>query len=470
MRTKLTLLAAVLFSQTVLAGGILTNTNQNIAFNRMMSREASIGIDGVYSNPAGVAFLSDGFRLSLNIQSAFQTRTIENEYALFANNINNPNTKHTFKGNATAPIIPSFQMAYNKNKWSFQLGFAITGGGGKCTFDNGLGSFEQAIAGLAYSGVFESIFGSKVRELMASGLTQEQATMALKNNPEAMAQMQQAAFTNAKYSFDAYMKGRQYYFGLQLGAAYKFSEMFAGYVGLRVNYANNNYYGYVKDVTVAGQPTGMQISLNCDQLGWGVTPIIGVDFRPNNHFNFSARYEFKTRMRLKNQSANEMPDVPAVKEALAKFDDGKKIADDIPALLTIGAGYSPIEPLRINAGFHYFFDRQATCYNEKNRLLSRGTIEWNAGVEYDINKKFTVSAGWQNTNYGMTPEYMDDKSFSVNSNSIGVGGVFHLNKTVDINLAYFTSLYGHMKTEIEGYKSDFTRTNHVIGVGVDLKF
>ena len=38
-----------------LAGGLLTNTNQHVAFNRMMSREASIGIDGVYYNPAGEA-------------------------------------------------------------------------------------------------------------------------------------------------------------------------------------------------------------------------------------------------------------------------------------------------------------------------------------------------------------------------------------------------------------------------------
>ena len=37
-----------------MAGGLLTNTNQHVAFNRMMSREASIGIDGVYYNPAGV--------------------------------------------------------------------------------------------------------------------------------------------------------------------------------------------------------------------------------------------------------------------------------------------------------------------------------------------------------------------------------------------------------------------------------
>ena len=76
---------AIALSQgsNMLAGGLLTNTNQHIAFNRMLSREASIAIDGVYYNPAGVAFMKDGHHLSINLQTAWQTRTIENDYALF---------------------------------------------------------------------------------------------------------------------------------------------------------------------------------------------------------------------------------------------------------------------------------------------------------------------------------------------------------------------------------------------------
>ena len=68
--------AMAAFSMSATAGGLLTNTNQNIRFNRMFARNGTIGIDGVYSNPAGVAFLSNGLHLSLNNQSAFQTRTI----------------------------------------------------------------------------------------------------------------------------------------------------------------------------------------------------------------------------------------------------------------------------------------------------------------------------------------------------------------------------------------------------------
>ena len=133
------------------AGGLLTNTNQHVAFNRMMSREASIGIDGVYYNPAGVVFMGDGHHLAINWQLAYQTRTIENDYALFTNNVNNPTTPRKFEGKAFAPIIPSFQYAYNKGKWSFQANFALTGGGGKCTFDDGLGSFEKIVSETAFA-------------------------------------------------------------------------------------------------------------------------------------------------------------------------------------------------------------------------------------------------------------------------------------------------------------------------------
>ena len=70
------------------AGGLLTNTNQHVAFLRMLARGASIDIDGVYSNPAGLAFLpGDGLYLSLNGQSAYQTRNIDMTFPLFPEDV-----------------------------------------------------------------------------------------------------------------------------------------------------------------------------------------------------------------------------------------------------------------------------------------------------------------------------------------------------------------------------------------------
>lgn len=508
---------ATLFPMGLQAGGILTNTNQNLAFNRMMSREGSIAIDGVYSNPAGVVFLPDGFHLSLNWQSAFQTRTIENSYAPYALNSNRPSADRKFKGEASAPVIPSIQAAYNFNDWSLQFNFALVGGGGKCKFNDGLGSFERIIANAA-----------SVMPSLASGIdaVAEQKI----GSPIGLSQMFPAG---TGYSYNGYMRGRQYYFGITLGAARKITDQLSMSVGLRAIYATANYYGYLKDITL-GQTTlnsllggsGGDIELNCDQQGWGFTPIIGIDYRPNKHWNFSARYEFKTRVRLKNNAVNRVPDISllsytmpvmiseglqsaglpeaqaqaaasaimddpttqatlttmasklnsSISEAIGEYDDGKKIASDVPALLTLGASYSPIDPLRINAGFHYFFDKQAKAYNNHEKKLDRGTIELNAGVEYDACRFITVSAGWQNTNYGLSEEYMDDKSFVTSSNSIGLGACLHVTPKIDVNIAYFTTLYGHMKTSStdeltqQVFTADYTRTNNVFGVGVDFNF
>ena len=498
------LTAAIASSSFSFAGGLLTNTNQNIAFNRMMSREASIGIDGVYFNPAGVAFLGQGHHLSLNWQLAYQDRSIKNDYQLFTNNVNNPFTPRTFKGKAFAPVIPSLQYAYNKGHWSFQVNLALAGGGGKCTFDNGLGSFEKIVS--------ETAMGACKLAQVVDGVAAQYGVPAV---------FQSKFGTDGKYTYDSYMHGRQYYYGISIGAAYKVNDNFAVYGGVRTVYALCNYYGYVRDIKVGNMPlyqvldptktTAADIELSCDQTGLGFTPMIGVDFK-TGRWNFSAKYEFKTRMRLKNKSVNQTPSIgnldgnlrnaylaggvpeaaadailsnqnvqgattmlkkqfnTELGEAIGEYEDGKKIEGDIPALLTVGVGYKPIDDLRINVGFHWFDDKHATSYNNRQKKLDRGTFEYSAGVEYDLNKKFTVSTGWQRTSYGMTNDYMDDKSFIVSSNSVGVGGVIHLSKKMDLQVAYFHTFYETMKTQKNNYSADFTRNNNVFGVGLDINF
>lgn len=511
------LTAAIASSSVSFAGGLLTNTNQNVAFNRMMSREASIGIDGVYYNPAGVVFLGEGHHLSLNWQLAYQTRIIKNGYDLFKNNVNNPITPREFKGEAFAPVIPSLQYAYNKGRWSFQANLALTGGGGKCTFDNGLGSFEKIVGETAMGacGLAGAVDGAAKGALGAA-------------YPKNI--FSEMFGSDGKYSYDSYMHGRQYYYGISIGAAYKVSDNFSAFASLRTVYASCNYYGYVRDIKVGNTPLytvldptktdAADILLSCDQTGLGFTPIIGIDYK-TGRWNFSAKYELKTRMRLKNKSVNQAPSIgnlagnlrtaliakgvpevvvdnkilgdpkvqavmggikskfdTALGEAVGEYEDGKKIAGDIPAYLTLGAGYAPTDDLRINVGFHWFDDKNATSCNNRNKKLDRGTLEYNAGAEYDINKRFTVSAGWQCTSYGLSDEYMDDKSFVVSSNSVGVGGVIRLTSRMKLNVAYFHTFYEHKKTSDEStvgtntlnYTSDYTRNNNVFGVGLDVKF
>ena len=109
MRKKIltmTLLALGVFS-TSYAGGLMTNTNYHIAFDRMMARGATFDIDAAYSNPAGLAWGHDGFQLSLNFQKPWQNRDIEVSVPGYLGS----NFDQKYNGKASAPIVPALFAA-----------------------------------------------------------------------------------------------------------------------------------------------------------------------------------------------------------------------------------------------------------------------------------------------------------------------------------------------------------------------
>ena len=457
------------------AGGLLTNTNQNAAFVRNFAQEGKIDITSIYTNPAGGAFLSNGWHLSLNSQTAFQQRNIETTFPLFQFNTKNPSEKHLFEGQATAPIVPSFTVSYNKDKWSVSAHFAISGGGGKCEFDNGIGSFEAAYSKIMVPTIPGILSGLLTQGLMAKGMDATSAA-ALAGTGQFVG-----------YSLNSFMKGRSYHFGLQLGGAYKFSEHVSGYVGVRALYASANYNGYVNpsfDYSILNPTTGERVTqtqalnnygieLNCDQTGFGATVILGVDYRINNKWNLSAKYECPTRLNLKNKSELNVSD--AVKEnaadVLGQFEDGKKVPEDVPALLALGAQYSPIEKVRIDAAYHQFFDKVSTKYLDKQELIDHNTHEFLLGAEWDICKWLTISGSWEITRYGLSDEYMNDLSYSLSNNMVGGGVRINATKRLSFDIGYMCTFYNSREVadpKVQGKTDIYSRKNHTFGIGVNL--
>lgn len=463
---------------TVKAGGLVTNSNQNVSFLRQMSQDAIIDITGIYLNPAGTAFLKDGWHISANWQFATQSRDITTTFPLFAQNLDNSATTHKFEGNALAPVIPSLHVSYNKDKWSVNGSISLGGGGGKCEFDNGIGSFEAAYAGALLTNVPGLLPTMLQPGLIAAGV------------PAAAAPALAATATYDGYTMNSYMKGRQYYFGLSAGATYKFIDNLAGFVGLRAVYATCNYNGFVKPsigytVPAAGTFPGTTgradlanygIDLNCDQTGFGITPIIGIDYKINKHWNVAARFEAETKLRLKNKTEANVPAIvaanPSATALMGQFQDGTKIAANIPAILSAGAQYSPIEKVRIMAGWHYYFDKAAKQYNSKQKLIDKNTQEFSAGVEWDCCKWLTVSGSWQNTRYDLSDEYMNDLSFNLSNNMMGLGVRIHASKKVDVDAGYMHTFYKDKtvtSATAAGAKTDlYERSNDVFGIGVNI--
>lgn len=471
-------------STAAIAGGLLTNTNQNAAFVRNFAQEGMITLTSIYANPAGGAFLSNGWHLSLNSQSAFQERNIDTTFPLFAANVNNPQTTHSFKGKATAPLIPSFTVSYNQDKWSLSAHFAVSGGGGKCEFENGLGSFES--------------IGASIPSQVVSGIAEQLSAV---YPAETALSMAKAAGPDS-YSLNSSMKGRSYYFGLQVGGTYKFRENLSGYVGVRGVYATATYSGFVGDLKLFNSATqstalppamgGAQyidlvrqkygnadptITLNCDQEGFGVTPILGIDWEINKHWNVAAKYEFRTRMSLENSSQmSDMTKILAETEsgkALGQFKDGANVREDVPALLAFGVQYSPIDKVRLCAAYHQFFDKDSKKYANKQKLIDHNTHEILLGAEYDLNKLITISGSWEITRYGLSDEFMNDLSFSLSNYMFGGGVRIHPSKYFNIDLGYMCTFYNsrNVATQMASgvFKNDhYDRKNHTFGLGFNF--
>ncbi len=483
--------AIAALSLPMMAGGLLTNTNQNAAFLRNMAQDAQITLTSIYANPAGNVFLSEGWHLSINSQTAFQQRNIDTTFPLFAYNINNPELTHHYKGDAKAPIIPSISLSYNKERWSLLAHFALNGGGGKCEFGKGLGSFEALTSNTFMQNM--GIILPQVQQGVTATMTEVYKSNGI---PDAQAAAMGTAIGNSAtitgYSMDSYLRGRSYYFGLTLGGTYKFTDNLAGFIGLRGIYASCNYNGYVQDVkahynvpanaqlqfpgTTGSANLGTDLALNCNQTGFGVTPIIGLDWKINEHWNLAMKYEAPTKINLKNDSEmNEMATAMANAEgsALAQFKDGEKVREDIPAILTAGIMYTPIEQVRINAGWHYYFDKQAKKFGNKQDLLKKGSQEFNAGIDWRFHRLFTVSASWQNTNYRMEDAYMNDISFNLPSNSFGCGFRIHPSKYFNVDLGYMHTFYRDrtVNTDLGNgvNKVDlYSRTNDCFGIGFNI--
>ena len=470
---------ALMVSNSTFAGGILTNTNQNAAYLRNPARDAVIAIDGVYSNPAGIAFLPQGFHLSVSWQAAWQTRQIDATGKMFMMNANNQSEDRYFEGKAQAPVIPSFQAAYVINdKWSVSAQFAVGGGGGKCEFAEGLPMFEELIGGaVAQNG-------------------------------------------GTSYALNQQLTGKQYFYGFQLGATYRLAENFSVFAGARGVLANCAYEGAINGIKANGMTSaeysalsqqaaagaqqaadaaaqfaaaGMadkaaeyqamaqqyqaaavqagtvaamtgDYNLDCSQSGFGITPIIGLDWNLGK-LNLAAKYEFRTKIELENESNNSA----TVDALMPAYANGGKVRSDIPAYMSLGAQYQITDAVRAMAGFHYYWDKDA-----KGSPIQKGDNTWEAllGIEWDVNDKFMFSCGAQRTQYGFNDDDMSDINFNVPNYGVCIGGAYKFSEKMKLNVGYMHSFYEDhkMTSAASGVTRNYTRTNDVIGASLDITF
>ena len=433
MKKQILTFAALLAATSAFAGGYITNTNQSISFLRQPAQNAVISVNGAYYNPAGVGFLPNGWQISFGMQNIHQTREITSTFAPFALGAdNNGQATKKFKGTTLVPVLPSLDLTYVHDKIFGSFHFGIIGGGGAADFKNGLGSFESSIA------MIPAVF-NKVAQKNLLG-----------------------------YDADINMLGKQYFIASQLNFGYRINDNLSVSAGIRGYYIYSHYEAAIRNIqlsyggslapaaTVLSQLlTGMGMNvpastlesvfadkeLNCNQTDFTAVPILGVDYK-TGRFNFAAKYEFNTSIRLKN-------DTKVNSTGISQYDNGKSgMANDMGAMLAAGAQYEILDGFRANVGFNWYFDKQSKMYNsatgknDKTDLIGSNPFEVLAGLEYDIDNKFTVSGGAQITRFdwGKDKAFLSDMSYSISSWSPAFGFRYNYNDHLSFDFAGFITL------------------------------
>jgi len=477
-RLSLVVLAS-LAAFTLFGGGLVTNTNQSAAWARTLTREASLGGDAVYYNPAGLAQMKNGLHLSLSNQTIFQTRIITSGYPLIAG------VPKDYEANLVAPVFPSIYAAFKMDKWAFSGGFNIIGGGGSANFESGIPSFESRIASI----------GASLAPI------DEAINSAIGFDP---------GFRNVTgYNIDEMsLSGSSMYMGFQVGATYAITDMISVAVGARYVVARNSYEGRTDGITIEApaayggtQPPGTYLrtvaatpglpeevvlglnananaldlissngELNAEQRGAGFTPIVGVNINLLEKLNIALKYEHHTKIELTNET--EVDDI-------GMFPDGEKSRADLPGHFTAGVAFQPFEKLTASVGFNYFLDKAAyygaTDENgvqiDGSTTIDENTFNLSASLEYKFLGILGLSAGYSYGSLGVNDNYQSDLSYSNMSNTIGAGAFIDVGDILTINAGVVFVNYVDYSREYTSpvpYTETFKKNTTLFAIGLDI--
>jgi long-chain fatty acid transport protein len=505
---------------TTTAGGLLTNTNQSAQFVRMLSRNASTQIDAVYYNPAGLIKLNNGWHFALYNQSIFQEKTVNSGYPLLNNG--------EYIGKVKAPVFPTAFGVYKTDNWAFSLGFGPNGGGGSADFDRGLATFEiplsrlvpelKGLSALGYnvtgynaditfsgSSIFWgiqagatfklndmfSVYGGvrilpstntydgsiKNIQLMisntpqlASGFlstvgnglkttatslsaaaTSVQPLITLGAGTYTLAQVQSAGYISS--ATRAQLEGGLAQLGLSSAqiAAMNITQIQTTYNSGATS-LNTQSTTLLK---TAGDLKDKEVSTK--QTGMGFTPIIGINISPTENLNIALKYEHKTKLELTNDTKAD---------SLHIFPDKAKSRSDIPGIISVGIGYTPVKWLETQLSFNYYLDKGVKWGNNIResgaheritpREIDKNYYELALGLQFNLSDKFAVSVGGLISQPGVADSYQSDFSYTNPSKTIAGGIQWKVTDRLTFDAGFMNTFYkdvtiSYNDSKLQGY-------------------
>ncbi|HDM32365.1 MAG TPA: hypothetical protein ENG28_01135, partial [Deltaproteobacteria bacterium] len=366
--------------------------------------------DAVVYNPAGVTKMEDGLYVNLSNQYILKdySHTVDDvEY-----------------NQDTPSYITSLFGLYKQARWAGFVAFYIPCGGGKVEYEEG--SATTLSLGQGYMAGINALAGATLYDT-------------IKNH---------------------HLEAEKIYYGFTLGGAYALNDMVSVSIGARYIDAQKETEGSVTiSPSALGQALGQtdrSAAVDYEETADGWAGIVGINIAPTGKLNIGLRYETNTRLDFETEV--DRTDLPVVT-------DGAKARRDLPALFGLGAAYTFMPNLKLEASFVYYLNEEAD-WNGAEDNVDNG-YDVGVSLEYTLNPKLKGSLGYLYTETGIDPDYMAPEQPELDAHTVGVGFAYGPLPTLNLNLGLLRSFYSD-ETTSSGMKLE--KKTYVIAFGIQYKF
>ena len=439
---SVTLLCTTIMPDAAAQGYLSDATTSTPVLTRDPARQASTEIDAVVTNPAGVAFMPDGFHVSLG--GIYSYRDISTQ---------DPEAPATTFWTKETRLLPTIQAAWKEDRWTVSASFASEGGFGKRDANGSL------MADKIFASLMESEFDGlndiiqNFRDIWDVAVMVGAPELNIKDEDE-----------TALVSQD--VNALLHNWTIRLGGTYKFNEHLSAYVGVKANFVRSSwdngsevvvkrpstgerwdYFEYFKKEIPTLQNSNISENLKNATIdffntlesgidianssnghyeihGWGFAPVIGIDYKTGN-FNFGAKYEFASHINAKGTSEHF----------------------NVPASMAVGASWQIIPRLKVAAGSNVVFATYSSVGLDLNTTRAYPTRAYDLSVSgtFNINNKWLISGGYT---YSHEQEVSNDFIILVldayQHHRISLGAAYSPMENMQINLG--ASIYPQRST------------------------
>ena len=445
---KSLIILSLLASANAFAGSIDYLAQQDAEYFAHPAMIGKVGVSGAYYNPAGTAFLEDGLYIQLNSQTLFKNYEMQTEI----------NKKLNHESDHPSAFVPSLQMVKKEGDRSYFLHAGAAAGGGTVKYKNGISAFEVIGQEIENGLIEKGLVGSKVEYLNGSTVN-----------------------------------GSSYYINTTFGMAQKITPKFSVAGGLRFMYAMRELDGtahYSLDLDGKdGMPSApVNVDIDSERTGWGVGGVFGFHYQPTEKLNIGFKYETEVELNLDangsvktTSPAKAFNDItPGIGSIVGNINGALEsepviaewLEDDrrnLPAMMALGISYELTDRITLLTSGNYYFIKDANrngCYEKYDN-----GYEISVGVDYKLNDKWTLMAGYQYTDTGANERTYKDTDFALDADMYGLGVKYTPDETKEfiVSYAYVDYKNGTAKNgDIE--TTTFKKEVDAIGLSAIFKF